>query len=280
MYFCDVNPYIRFASYIKLNDYNKTKVVVQDCRIFCTISGETEIFIENEHYVLVPGALFYCCAGSVYALQARSAVLIGLNFDLTQKRNTHMTPYPVLPVSDGPVPVVETEQIQGQSFINSYLYLGAGAGYETELKTILAEFATQRIYYRENSSSILKSILSRLHRHSAGSRSDSMDVVSKIIAYMKDNFNKPLSNQMLSEMTGYHEYHLNRLFTRHTGLTVHRYILNLRLNCAKDLLLNTELSLMQIAEQSGFQSNTHFSGYFKQVVGISPLEYRKQMKNI
>ncbi len=281
MLFCDVNPFIRFASYIKLHDYKRTEVVVQDCRIFYAVSGQTDIFIENEHYLLLPGSLFYCCSGSIYALQSDRALLIGLNFDLTQKRNTHLTPYPVLPVLDETaVPSVAAEQIQGQTFINSHLFLGAGSDYEDGLKTILDEFSTQRIYYRENSSAILKGILSQLHRHSAGKTANATDAVSKTISYIKANFDKPLSNQMLSELTGYHAYHLNRLFTRHTGLTVHQYILNLRLNRAKDLLLNSGLSLAQIAEKTGFNSNTHFSGYFKQMVGISPLEFRKRVRKI
>ena len=119
-----------------------------------------------------------------------------------------------------------------------------------------------------------------MHRHSIRNTSNAMDVVSKTITYIKSNYSRNLSNKMLSDLTGYHEYHLNRLFVRHTGTTVHRYILNLRINRAKDLLLNTSLSLAAIAECVGFNSNTHFSEYFKQVVGIPPMEFRKRMKNI
>lgn len=66
---------------------------------------------------------------------------------------------------------------------------------------------------------------------------------------------------------------------KHVGTSVHKYILNIRINEAKKLLLTTEQSLTYIAENVGFNSNTHFSNYFKQVIGISPLEFRKQFKN-
>ena len=84
---------------------------------------------------------------------------------------------------------------------------------------------------------------------------------------------------MLSELTGYHEYHLNRLFLTHTNTSLHKYILNVRINEAKKILMNTDLSLAAIAEKVGFNSNTHFSSYFKQVVGLSPLEFRKRFRN-
>lgn len=281
MYFCDVNPFIRFAAYIKLVDYEKTAVLVQDCRIFYAVSGETDIFIKNEHYVLVPGTLFYCSAGSVYALQTKNATILALNFDLTQNRNTHIAPYPVMPAQNGSVDLHFGDlNIEDSPFMNGHLFLSDANDYEASFHSILEEFSTQRIFFRDHSSAILKGMLSQMHRHSIRNTSNAMDVVSKTITYIKSNYSRNLSNKMLSDLTGYHEYHLNRLFVRHTGTTVHRYILNLRINRAKDLLLNTSLSLAAIAECVGFNSNTHFSEYFKQVVGIPPMEFRKRMKNI
>ena len=89
MNFCEINPFIRFAEYISHNNATENPVFVKDCRIFYTISGKADIFIENQHYELVPNSLFYCSAGSVYNIQSSGARLISLNFDLTQKDNSH-----------------------------------------------------------------------------------------------------------------------------------------------------------------------------------------------
>ena len=163
--------------------------------------------------------------------------------------------------------------------MNAHLFLSNANDYETGIHSILEEFSTQRIFFREYSGAVLKGMLSQMHRHSIGNTSNAMDAVSKTIAYIKSNYHRNLSNKMLSDMTGYHEYHLNRLFIKHTGSTVHKYILNLRINRAKDLLLNSSLTLAAIAERVWFNSNTHFSEYFKQVEGIPPAEFRKRMKN-
>lgn len=280
MNFCDINPFIRFAEYIYHNRPNGHSVFIKDCRIFYTISGNAEIFIENEHYHMVPNSLFYCAAGSIYKIQSSGARLISLNFDLTQDNNSHTEYFSRISVHDSqPAPSIAWEQINDCEFMNSHLFLTNADDFLEPLKKILREFSTQKIMYRENSSAVLKNILVKLYRYSLASTENSATAISRIMDYIKTNYDKPLNNEMLSNMSGYHEYHLNRLFMRHTGTSVHKYILNIRINAAKKLLLTTDESLSAIAEKIGFNSNTHFSSYFKQVMGISPLEFRKQFKN-
>ncbi len=280
MNFCDINPFIRFAEYINLCKVEKHPVIIKDCRIFYNISGIADIFIENQHYKCVPNSLFYCRPGSIYTLKSTGVKLISLNFDLTQKRNTHtVADSPISVLNNHSIPSVDFDNVSDSEFINSHLFVTHADECSEPLQKILDEFSTQKIYYRENASALLKGILTQLHRYSMESSVSSTNAVSKVIAYIRANYDKPLNNKMLSSMTGYHEYHLNRLFLKHTGTSVHKYVLNIRINEAKKLLLNTEFSLTFIAEKIGFNSNTHFSSYFKQVVGISPLDFRTRFKN-
>ena len=280
MIFCDINPFVRFAEYIYHNRPIGHSVFVKDCRIFYTISGKADIFIENQHYELIPNSLFYCAAGSVYKIQSSGAKLISLNFDLTQKHNSHTEYYPRVNVREyQSIPSIDWEQVGDCEFLNSHLFLISADDCLEPLKKILREFSIQKILYRENSSAILKNILVKLYRYSIASTENSATAISRVMDYIKNNYASPLNNEMLSSMSGYHEYHLNRLFMKHTGTSVHKYILNIRMNEAKKMLLTTEHSLATIAENVGFNSNTHFSSYFKQVMGISPLEFRKQFKN-
>lgn len=280
MNFCDINPFVRFAEPLYLDKFESNSTIVKDCRIFYCISGVVDIFIENQHYECVPNSLFYCCEGNIYSIKSNKAELICLNFDLTQKRNRHLAPYTPITVSKNkPVKNITFDDVSDSEFINSHLFVTLAEECEEPLRKILDEFSIQKIYYRENASAILKSILTQLHRHSVGGSLTSANAVSRTIAYIRTNYNKPLTNAMLSELTGYHEYHLNRLFLKHTNTSLHKYILNMRINEAKKILLNTDFSLAVIAEKVGFNSNTYFSSYFKQVVGISPLEFRKRFKN-
>ena len=64
------------------------------------------------------------------------------------------------------------------------------------------------------------------------------------------------------------------------GVSTSNYYTNYwRIDEAKKMLLNTDHSLTDIAEKVGFHSNTHFSSYFKQFIGISPLRFRKEYQN-
>lgn len=280
MKFCDINPFIRFAEYVFHPRFPKEPVLVQDCRILYVISGKGDIFIETEHFELIPGSLFYCRSGSVYSMQSNGMKMIALNFDLTQCDNMHTEFYPRISVLDGePLPLIEWETIDDCEFVNSYLFIANAEDCLESLKKILKEFSIQKMYYREKAGALLKNLLVELYRYSISGSQNSSTTVSQIMDYIKENFDKPLTNEMLSAMSGYHEYHLNRLFVKHVGTSVHKYILNIRINEAKKLLLTTEQSLTYIAEKVGFNSNTHFASYFKQMIGISPLKFRKQFKN-
>lgn len=65
------------------------------------------------------------------------------------------------------------------------------------------------------------------------------------------------------------------LFKKSTGLPPTQYINQFRLNRAKDDLRNTDISITEIAEKYGFSSIHYFSKLFRQLNGMSPLEYRR-----
>ena len=278
----DINPFIRFAESIRHISEGHW-VMVQDCRIFYILSGKAELYMPNLHYSLIPGSLFYCHTGNCYNLVSDGIECICLNFDLTQENNIHTAIYPRISISnttqtwDGTA--AKNTYFTAEEFLPSHLYISNAAEYLNDLDTILKEFSMQKIYYKEACSGILKTILTNLYRHSLRTTDNSTDAVSIVLEYIKSNFDKPITNQMLSEITNYHENHLNRLFLNHTGTTIHKYVLTIRINEAKKLLLNTNLPLLTIAEKTGFNSNAYFSNYFKQVEGISPLEYRKKFQN-
>lgn len=65
-------------------------------------------------------------------------------------------------------------------------------------------------------------------------------------------------------------YHFLRLFKQSLGITPHQYILQCRLNQAKHLLSHSELSLVEIATQTGFCDQSHLTRYFKRYMGMTP----------
>lgn len=61
-------------------------------------------------------------------------------------------------------------------------------------------------------------------------------------------------------------------------MSPYEYIINLRINEAKQLLINTSFSVNKIADQIGFLDTNNFIRRFRSRTGVSPLQYRKQFK--
>jgi AraC-like DNA-binding protein len=67
------------------------------------------------------------------------------------------------------------------------------------------------------------------------------------------------------------------MFRKVTGINFTDYLARLRIERAKNLLLNPNLRISEIAYEVGFQSLTHFNRVFKKIVGQPPTEYRLQL---
>ena len=278
MLFSDIVPFVRFAEIIYYRSEGDP-VYVQDCRIFYVLSGRAGICIDDHEYPMMPHTVFYCCGASVYTISSPGVDLVSLNFDLTQARRHRELPYPPVPLADAPSQPPEGPRIEDQPSLNRHILWENGSACRELIDEILKEFSTRRILYREAAGALLKALLARLLRGSAEASSQSAKAVEKIIGHIHAHYSEPMSNALFSQLTGYHEYYLNRLFTKHTGSTIHQYILDVRIRHARTILLSSDLPLSVIAEQVGFNSNSYFSTYFRQVTGLSPAQFRQKYKN-
>ena len=84
-----------------------------------------------------------------------------------------------------------------------------------------------------------------------------------------------LTNSKLATECNISEVYFRKLFTKHFGLSPKQFIIDLRIQKAKQLLAEGALSIYAISEKCGFSNPYHFCKLFKQHTGISPSEYRK-----
>jgi len=97
--------------------------------------------------------------------------------------------------------------------------------------------------------------------------------INLIRKYLDQNY---LDNIMLSDLekiSGISKYCLIRKFEKDYGLPPHKYITNLRINHAKELLKSGS-DFADIALESGFYDQSHFTKYFKEYTGVTPLKYK------
>lgn len=75
------------------------------------------------------------------------------------------------------------------------------------------------------------------------------------------------------------KYTLSRNFDRFVGMSPIEYLISRRITIAKQLLLETELTINEVAAKIGISNPTHFINLFRKRVGVTPLQYRKQATN-
>lgn len=93
--------------------------------------------------------------------------------------------------------------------------------------------------------------------------------------FIKSHFSEPITTLSLSVAAHMSQSYFSKLFKRTTGFSPYDYLLCIRLRKAKEMLLQTDLSISEIAFKTGFNSTSNFVYFFKNQVGISPLKFRK-----
>jgi len=98
----------------------------------------------------------------------------------------------------------------------------------------------------------------------------------RALDYIDAALDQNLSIEKLAEIAGVSPLHFARAFRRQHGIAPHQFILARRIERAKQLLMNADRPLVDIALDTGFASQSHFSTAFKKIAGTTPMEFRRR----
>lgn len=102
-----------------------------------------------------------------------------------------------------------------------------------------------------------------------------MEKFMNICAYINEHFAEDLTLEGVATLAGFSKYHFSRLFKQYADTSFYKYLNHKRIEHAKYLLLNPDLSVIEIALQSGFSSLSAFLRMFKMINNCTPTEFRK-----
>ena len=99
--------------------------------------------------------------------------------------------------------------------------------------------------------------------------------IKRMIEYIKNNLDRDINFKDLATLGNLSPNYLHKVFTIEMGMTPNDYIISMRIDKAKELLLETMLPIYEIAERCGFDNVHYFSYCFKKKLSISPSAFRK-----
>ncbi|WP_299493642.1 AraC family transcriptional regulator [Acaryochloris sp. IP29b_bin.137] len=95
-----------------------------------------------------------------------------------------------------------------------------------------------------------------------------------VIDYINNHLVEEISLKMLAGLVGMSQYHFGRLFKQSIGISPYKYILQQRINLAKQSLTQSKVSIAEVALNCGFTHQSHLNRHFKNLVGTTPKKYR------
>ena len=127
---------------------------------------------------------------------------------------------------------------------------------------------------------IIFTLFIRLDKDNTSLYDDS--VTAKVIYFLQKNnrFTQKVSLDEIAEYVSYSKYYTSNMFHKQYGMTIQDFIINQRIEYAKKLIIETDLSITEIVLESGFASTSNFYSKFIKLVGCSPLKFKKDYKQV
>lgn len=266
-----LDPYVRFAR-VQWTPLPGILSIALDHRFLWCQKGEVTVRVRDEEYLLKEGSLLFFRAGIPYrrVSEGQSPVLLGCNFDMFYQKEAVSPPVsyvqaeiysedmllePTLPPADADFPDI--------------IFLPY-APFKDTLEKIIRLYDHPSHHSEELSGTLLKSLLIEMVRLYRGGNLSDIHRVDAVLDYIKEHYRENLTNLMLAKKFSYHPNYISRLVKDHTGMTLHRYLLDYRIKKALLFLKSGEYNVSDAASAVGFSDIKHFSKCFRRHMGCPP----------
>ena len=163
--------------------------------------------------------------------------------------------------------------------VPDYVHLESGHWIEVQMRNLYNEYRQKGFLYKWKQEIIMQQILCELLRKRHVEQEPiSNKRIGKVLAYIHENPFRDYTLPDLLEYTGIKKSLFLKDFHNVTGTTPMQYIMDLRLEQARDLLSETDLQVSLISERCGFSDPFYFSRCFKKRYTLSPRQYREYKK--
>ena len=149
-----------------------------------------------------------------------------------------------------------------------------------QIRAIYEEVEQKRIGWRESVRGLLIYIIIHMLRNICSSDvpQSSLTFAQPIIEFVQNQYMKPVRIGDVFGEKKYSTAYLSRQFHQETGMTFSAFLKHTRIEASCRLLVNTDQSIAAISENVGYHDTTFFHNTFRSLIGMSPLEYRREYR--
>ncbi|HEY2491670.1 MAG TPA: AraC family transcriptional regulator [Paenibacillus sp.] len=104
------------------------------------------------------------------------------------------------------------------------------------------------------------------------------DLVAQALRYIHEHYMEPITLDQLALILNYSAKNLSKVFKKQTGYSLIDYVIQVRINKAKELLIQTDATIQEIAESIGYPDRLYFTRIFKKHSGVSPGSFKEMTK--
>lgn len=246
--------------------------------IYFLIKGARRYFIQDALYSLVPGNLILIQPNVIHRTlpcedDKHERLLINFNMETLKPYTKVFEGMNFFEVFENKGPLIQVgdscqEQLADKMKKVFELYTAGGE----EVKKASMVFTVMEILMLINEKGHSKQLESPL-------ADDNSEEIHKrildVVKYINGYYHEPLTIKSLAGLFYISHFYLSRHFHQVTGFYFKEYLNQVRIKEAKELILNTDFKIHEIALKVGYENQTHFGRVFKGLTGVTPLTYRK-----
>ncbi len=246
-------------------------------RILCVLGGECQLFLSGKSYHLQKNDICYLCPGDIYRttpIHMMKVLNIYFSFDCDDVQK-------LADVADiDHSSVVQRYNVTDMVLLDDPFVL-KNCAEGTALAERMCELAKHpEIIQKKQQNVLLEMLILEMMRHHERLESDNRDnkqarLLAEITNFINGCICEKLTCRMVAEHFGYHPNYLNALVNEAAGMSLRHLIIEQKIKCATDDLLNTDKPIAEIAQDYAFCDSSHFDRCYYRVTGLLPTEVRR-----
>lgn len=237
---------------------------LEECLLLYTISGSGTIRYQQKEWTLKPGQLFAmdCRKYQYYATKEECWHFLWIHFygrcafDYVDMLN-----------AEGESPLYPGNRISLPDYYEELAAYTAHFDLQSELEVSLTlqKLLTELIQVKKT-------------EEFSGKYGSYRTEMEESIAYLQNHYSDDLTIEQLAEACHLSKYYYIKVFKAHTGQTPYDYLVNIRLQQAQKMLMESKETVGAIALKCGFADDKNFIACFKKRAGMTPLQFRKHIR--